>query len=58
MNLRHIAVHIECTCLSEAKIPKIELVFLADQRNSKENGRKLMIALIDIKENTRMELRY
>ena len=50
--------HIECTCPKEVKIPKIELVFLADQRNSKENGRKLMIALIDIKENSRMELRY
>ena len=49
--------HIECTCPKEAKIPKIELVFLADQRNSKENGRKLMIALKDTKETSRMELR-
>ena len=50
--------HIECTCPKEAKIPKIELVFLADQRNSKENGRKLMIALKDTKETSRMERRY
>ena len=49
--------HIECTCPKEAKNPKIELVFLADQRNSKENGHKLIIAPKDTKETSRIKLR-